>query len=567
MAAFNNDAGVELYYNSVIKLETFANGVAINDSVGIGTTSGNPPYRLTVSGVGATVTQGLLNAIADLTSSVDGYGQVNIRNSRSAANASGDLVITADTGTDTSDYINLGINNTGFTTSSWTINGPLDGYLYTSDRNISIGAASAGRYVSLFAGDTLIENEKVRVTEDGVGIGSTQPTSMLAVGGDVSVSGVITATSFSGSGVNLTGVVTSLVGYATESYVDTQIGIRTFSGNYNDLTNQPSIPSIAGLASEGYVDAAVTNSSNWDTAYSWGNHASQGYLTNVNISAGANIDVVETSEGNFIITATSSGSVGSGGTWAVNASGIHTSKSVGIGTEISNSALWVEGDGYFSGVVTATRFESASAGTPTIDSPNNLNINAVTVAISTNLTVGGSIVGGGQTINATGVQVTGVVTATSFVGDGSNLTGISFSETDTLASVTIRGNTTSDSIIANYYESNDTAGDGSDIGFAIKYYITANGTSAYRFAGPGLLNTTDNPTFYLQRGFTYIFENSTGTGHPFRIQFVGTTIGVGTYVSGSQTGTQYFTVPFDAPSAYQYQCTLHGGMLGTFNVA
>ena len=37
-----------------------------------------------------------------------------------------------------------------------------------------------------------------------VGIGSTQPTSMLDVGGDVKVSGVVTATSFSGSGANLT---------------------------------------------------------------------------------------------------------------------------------------------------------------------------------------------------------------------------------------------------------------------------------------------------------------------------------------------------------------------------
>jgi len=195
MAAFNNDAGVELYYDSVLKLQTFQDGVAINDSVGIGTTAGNPPYRLTVSGIGATITSGLENAIADLTSSVDGYGQVNIRNSRSAPNASGDLVITADTGTDTSNYIDLGINNTGFSTSSWTINGVLDGYLYTSDSNLSIGVASAGKYLSLFAGGTLAENEKVRVTETGVGIGTTNPTSALTVLGNVTISGVSTFSS------------------------------------------------------------------------------------------------------------------------------------------------------------------------------------------------------------------------------------------------------------------------------------------------------------------------------------------------------------------------------------
>jgi hypothetical protein len=370
MAAFNVDAGVELYYDSVLKLQTFQNGVAINDSVGIGSTAGNPPYRLTVSGVGATITSGLENAIADLTSSVDGYGQVNIRNSLSASSASGDLVITADIGDDSSNFINFGINNTGFSTSSWTINGALDGYMYSSDSNFSIGVASANKYLSFFVGDTLIENEKIRVTETGVGIGTT----------------------------------------------------------------------------------------------------------------------------------------------------------------VAGSTLTVEGDARFSGIVTASRFESVSAGTPTIDSPNNLNINAVTVAISTDLTVGDSIVAAGQTINSTGVQVTGIITSSNF-------------------------------------RSNDTVGDGSDVGFAIKYYVTADGASAYRFAGPGLVNTTNNPTIYLHRGFTYIFENSTGANHPFAIRYSDGGTGYGsTYLSGSQEGTQIFTVPFDAPNTLVYQCTIHAGMVGTFNI-
>jgi hypothetical protein len=192
MAAFNNDAGVELYYNSILKLQTFQNGVAINDSVAIGTAAGNPPYRLTVSGIGATITQGLVNAIADLTSSVDGYGQVNIRNSRSSPNASGDLVITADIGTDVSNYIDLGINNTGFSTSSWTINGPLDAYLYTSSGNLSIGAGSTNKYLSLFAGGTLASNEQVRVTTTGVGIGTTNATSRLTVSGNSLITGIST---------------------------------------------------------------------------------------------------------------------------------------------------------------------------------------------------------------------------------------------------------------------------------------------------------------------------------------------------------------------------------------
>ncbi len=71
-----------------------------------------------------------------------------------------------------------------------------------------------------------------------------------------------------------------------------------FSGNYNDLTNQPMLfdgafGSLTGkpstLAGYGITDAMNTshaangitndNIANWDAAYSWGNHATAGYLT------------------------------------------------------------------------------------------------------------------------------------------------------------------------------------------------------------------------------------------------------------------------------------------------
>ena len=129
--------------------------------------------------------------------------------------------------------------------------------------------------------------------------------------------------------------------------------------------------------------------------------------------------------------------VGSAGTWAVNAAGIHTSKNVGIGTELSTDALTVVGDGNFSGVVTATRFESSSAGTPTIDSPGNLNINAINVAISTDATIGGDLVVSGiNTLNSGGIDVAGVVTAYSYYGDGSNLTGIAASFAGAASTIT-----------------------------------------------------------------------------------------------------------------------------------
>ena len=93
----------------------------------------------------------------------------------------------------------------------------------------------------------------------------------------------------------------SLDGLATETYVNTQIDAieipdalsdlttdsthrlvtdtekatwnakSNFSGNYNDLTNKPSIPSISGLATETYVDEAVSVKANSSHTHTIGN--------------------------------------------------------------------------------------------------------------------------------------------------------------------------------------------------------------------------------------------------------------------------------------------------------
>ena len=121
---------------------------------------------------------------------------------------------------------------------------------------------------------------------------------------------------------------------------------------------------------------------------------------------------------------------------------------------------------------------------------------------------------------------------------------------------------------ATSFNTNSTTGDGSDRGFTTKYYVTSSGASAYRFAGPGVLNSTNNPTLYFHRGFTYILENSTGSGHPFelRVSSGGAAYNPGgSFLTGSINGTQILTVPFDAPNSIVYQCTLHGGMVGTIN--
>ena len=82
-----------------------------------------------------------------------------------------------------------------------------------------------------------------------VGIGSTLPSSKLDVGGDGKFTGVVTATSFSGSGANLTGIDASAIKFSgavkaqanNSGVVITGVATATkFVGDGSDLTGLPS---------------------------------------------------------------------------------------------------------------------------------------------------------------------------------------------------------------------------------------------------------------------------------------------------------------------------------------
>ena len=173
-----------------------------------------------------------------------------------------------------------------------------------------------------------------------------------------------------------------------------------------------------------------------------------------------------------------------------------------------------------------------ASGTPTVTSPNNLNLNANTVAISTSATVGNNLTVTSTTTSAN-VNVTGIATVVNF-----NATGIS--------TIAVPSNTNANSALL----------------------VTANGSSAYRFTGPGQDGSDDNPNIYLVRGQRYIFTNNSGGSHPFQIRVAngGAAYSTGVTNNGASSGNIIFNVQHDAPAQLYYQCTNHGGMVGNIYV-
>ena len=166
----------------------------------------------------------------------------------------------------------------------------------------------------------------------------------------------------------------------------------------------------------------------------------------------------------------------------------------------------------------------------TIDFGANLSVSALSGAA---VTVTGAAGSSGITIEDEGSALSTSATTLNFVGDGVVASGTGAEKTITVtqgapANLTATTLNVSGIVTAGSFVSDLISGNGTDRGFCTRYYVTANGASSYRFAGPGILNSIDNPTLYLHRGFTYMFENSTGNSHPFRIQFTGTSTGVRT---------------------------------------
>ena len=177
-----------------------------------------------------------------------------------------------------------------------------------------------------------------------------------------------------------------------------------------------------------------------------------------------------------------------------------------------------------------------ASGTPTVTSPNNLNLNANTVAISTSCTIGNNLTVT-STTNSANLNVTGIGTLTRGFATDLSVSGIS---------------TISQPSNANPHSLWD---------------VVNNGSSAYRFTGPGQSGDENNPNIYLVRGQRYIFKVN-ASGHPFQLRVAngGAAYSDGVTNNGAQSGNVVINVQHDAPAQLYYQCTNHGSMVGNIYI-
>ena len=120
-----------------------------------------------------------------LKGTINSYLQINLSNKSTGTQASSDIVATANNGTETTNFIDLGINGGGFVYQSGN---PIetgkfnDGYLLSAGNDMYMVNNNATKSMIFLTGGTATANERMRILYNGrVGIGLSDPNNPLAV--------------------------------------------------------------------------------------------------------------------------------------------------------------------------------------------------------------------------------------------------------------------------------------------------------------------------------------------------------------------------------------------------
>jgi hypothetical protein len=198
------------------------------------------------------------------------YIQVNIQNRATGTTATADLVITANNGTDNSNFINLGINNSGYSDPAFTNGSGLDGYLFINGGSLDIGTQTANTHIDLHVGGTTASNITARFTTSGLDLNNSKlinaTPDLLNVSENFNITGtqngrvilansptIITGSIVSG---NTIGFNTSIIQIGLGQVLITGIGSNVIVNSYNNqfrTAAQYATISILHTGNDGYI--------------------------------------------------------------------------------------------------------------------------------------------------------------------------------------------------------------------------------------------------------------------------------------------------------------------------
>ena len=349
----------------------------------------------------------LPTAVVQITGNVDSYSQLNLQNVNNGAYASGDIVVTADDGTDTTKYIDLGIAGSGYAYPGYEILKPHDGYLNVATGNLVFYLFDPNKNMYFYTGGTTTTSEPgfntafPQITlEDGVGTliqpttqSTNKTTGALRVLGGVGILGNLHAGAINTTPIGNTNPSTAAFTTLTSN------GATTFTSSAASTTSSEGAVVVTGGVGIGgnlNVGSELTVTGN---TIIQGNLTVQGEFTTLNV---ATLDVEDL---NITIAKNA------GNPTAANTAGITVNGANATILYISDDDSW-----NFNKKVNFTSTATTVLGNVNVTSGNILNL------VSANLSSGNVLITGGNITNLTNLSVTNTRT-TNFSSGNVLITG------------------------------------------------------------------------------------------------------------------------------------------------
>jgi len=173
-----------------------------------------------------------------------GTVQLNVQNKAAGTSASSDVVATADTGTDSTNYIDMGINSSTYADTNYTIGGALSGYMYSNGGDLTIGTQTAAKVLKLHTGGTLAANLRATLSDTALTLASGVSLALASATNGGSAYGTGTALAFTAAGT--AGQVLMSNGAGAPTWSNRMYGFRVSGSNYTNSTT--TVSNITGLA-------------------------------------------------------------------------------------------------------------------------------------------------------------------------------------------------------------------------------------------------------------------------------------------------------------------------------
>lgn len=227
-----------------------------NFAINTATFNGTNPERFLVAPsnqINAIVAKGAVNS----------YMQLNIQNTSNGTNSSSDVVATSNNGTESVNYIDMGINGGNY--GAAFIGVANDCYLYGAGREMFIGntnTASTGN-LKFFAGNSGTSIGMILTYQNKVGIGTTSPAEILDVNGKAKLSQLQVTTGASNGYVLTSDASGNATWQASGGLIPVMSASETFRGvNYSNNSTTEVTSGGVTIATTGSTIARSVASTN-----------------------------------------------------------------------------------------------------------------------------------------------------------------------------------------------------------------------------------------------------------------------------------------------------------------